>query len=301
MSEFDITPEDLILPVYLNQRVVFDMVAMMQEGIATVTRVSETETASTEEASRIKGSFGLSDALGSLLKVGLSGSGKSRKERGGERTRDEERVHTPASLVQTLRSELWKKNLITSFDPDDPPEPGDIIELEGYLRRNPVLRTIDVYIEMMDYAVIFGDEDNGNVDYDPTESAALKRQMESFFDKLVAGGTVDIVTDELGGGYSAVLTLEEQFLNDPSMSDLVDGHFRVFGKVVKSIGDSSDSISLIRKSALSILEEKSLRTVFSTLEQEPDQSGEDIQFRIPPIQWVVKGPVIQMLPICIFS
>ena len=30
---------DLIIPVYLNQRVVFDLVAMLQDGIATVTKV----------------------------------------------------------------------------------------------------------------------------------------------------------------------------------------------------------------------------------------------------------------------
>ena len=34
---------DLIIPVYLNQRFVFDLVAMLQDGIATVTKVVKTE------------------------------------------------------------------------------------------------------------------------------------------------------------------------------------------------------------------------------------------------------------------
>jgi len=32
---------DLLVPVYLNQRIVFDLVAMLQGGIATVTNVTE--------------------------------------------------------------------------------------------------------------------------------------------------------------------------------------------------------------------------------------------------------------------
>ena len=34
---------ELIIPVYLNQRIVFDMIAMLQGGIATVTRITSTE------------------------------------------------------------------------------------------------------------------------------------------------------------------------------------------------------------------------------------------------------------------
>jgi hypothetical protein len=35
--------DDLIIPVYLNQRIVFDLVAMLQGGIAAVTQVSQTQ------------------------------------------------------------------------------------------------------------------------------------------------------------------------------------------------------------------------------------------------------------------
>jgi len=34
--------DDLIIPVYLNQRVVFDLVAVLQNGIASVTQISQT-------------------------------------------------------------------------------------------------------------------------------------------------------------------------------------------------------------------------------------------------------------------
>ncbi len=89
---------DLIVPVYLNQRVVFDLVAMLQGGIATVTKVVETEAESSSAAAEVGGTFGLNKALSSLLRVNLSGSLSG--ETGGESgaSRSEERVHTPASL-----------------------------------------------------------------------------------------------------------------------------------------------------------------------------------------------------------
>jgi len=65
---------DLILPVYLNQRLAFDLVAMLQGGIATVTRVSEAERETERSSAEVAGGFGLSQALSSLLKVNLSGN-----------------------------------------------------------------------------------------------------------------------------------------------------------------------------------------------------------------------------------
>ena len=40
---------ELIIPVYLNQRIVFDMIAMLQGGIATVTRICSAELESGRE------------------------------------------------------------------------------------------------------------------------------------------------------------------------------------------------------------------------------------------------------------
>jgi hypothetical protein len=33
---------NLIIPAYLNQRIVFDLIAMLQDGLSTVTRITST-------------------------------------------------------------------------------------------------------------------------------------------------------------------------------------------------------------------------------------------------------------------
>ena len=69
----------LLIPVYLNQRIVFDLLAMLQGGISTVTSVSKTEQSADEKSRKMGGSFGLSQALSSLLKIDLSADATSTK------------------------------------------------------------------------------------------------------------------------------------------------------------------------------------------------------------------------------
>ena len=49
----------LLIPVYLNQRIVFDMLAMLQDGLSTVASVSKTEQSADEKSLKMGGSFGL--------------------------------------------------------------------------------------------------------------------------------------------------------------------------------------------------------------------------------------------------
>ena len=44
--------------------------------------------------------------------------------------------------------------------------------------------------------------------------------------------------------------MEPKFLVDPTMTDLVDGTFRVFGKAIRVVLDQNDKISLLRKSTI---------------------------------------------------
>ena len=62
----------LIVPVYLNQRLVFDLLAMLQGGISTVTAINRTEAANQENSEITKATFGLNAAFSSLLKIDLS-------------------------------------------------------------------------------------------------------------------------------------------------------------------------------------------------------------------------------------
>ena len=80
------------------------------------------------------------------------------------------------------------------------------------------------------------------------------------------------------------------------MSDLVDGNFRVLGKVIKSVGED-DKISLLRKTAMSKMPSTVLMQAFEKM----SGLGTDGGFNIPEIKWDLKGPAFQIIPVAIYA
>jgi len=292
---------DMIIPVYLNQRVVFDLIAMLQGGISTVTRISVSESQSDKDLQRYGATFGLNKALSMLLKIDLSGGRKKTTEASSGVQKAEERVHTPVSLFQSLRENLINNKNLKIVDSDYKPKVRDFIEFSAQLRKNPIIQTLDTFVGLMEMAILFSDEayqkpKKGKGKSREIDQKKIKKQMEKFLESLKTGNTVDIVSNELVCGFKAVITLEQEFLNDPTMSDLVDGQFNVLGKVIRVIDSEDDAISLIRKTAMSAMPEKIMKDTFSSLSALATDQG----FNIPAFELEVRGPVIQVLPIAIF-
>ncbi len=107
-----------LIPVYLNQRVVFDLIAMLQSGISAVTRISETSQDRSSTNREIGAAFGLTNAFASLLKIGLSATRTQVSGSEAARTSEEERVHTPASLFFELHKLLSQKGLLRRHGED---------------------------------------------------------------------------------------------------------------------------------------------------------------------------------------
>ena len=287
---------ELIIPVYLNQRIVFDMIAMLQGGIATVTRISSAELASGKAETDYGAGFGLNAALSSLLKIDVSGKKAGSKEDSSETTSREDRVHTPASILQRLIAILKEQKGIQVVNEQYSPQPSDIVEFAATLRRNPLIETMDIFVDALELADVFLQPQGNKQQQERERKAAkkLKEQMEKFTEKLKAGATVDIIGEKLNSEYRALITLELKFLNDQTMSDLVDGQFTVLGKVIRVISKADNSISLLRKTVLGAMSKKLLADPFSHL-----KAVEDIQ--IPDLQLEVHGPVFQIIPIAIYA
>jgi hypothetical protein len=114
---------------------------------------------------------------------------------------------------------------------------------------------------------------------------------------LKAGGSIDLTTSTIKSGYNVVVTIEEKYLNDPYMSDLVDGTFWVMGKVIQASKNPDDSVSLLRKTALGKMPPESFKSALLGLGDGLQQKG----FTMPKLTWDVSGPVVQVIPIAIFA
>lgn len=290
----------LIVPVYLNQKLVFDLLAMLQGGISTVTTITESSSNNNVDGEKVSVGFGLSEAFSTLLKIDLSGSKEKTIESEETNTSSQERVHTPASLFFQLRNLLLEKGYLKEVE-EDLPKAGDFVEFEGFLKRNPIVETIDSLAEMLDMADAFSNKPQSkkgnNNSSQQSEYKKIKQQMVHFSDALKAGSTIDLSSTNLNGRFTAVVTVETGFLNDPLMSDLVDGQFKVIGKVIRSVQDSSESINLLRKTALSKMPSDVMLQAMAQLSSLGSEKG----FGIPELKMEVDGPAIQVLPIAIYA
>ena len=298
-----------IVPVYLNQKIVFDLLAMLQDGISTVTTVVQTTTDSATDQQQVSAGFGLGAALSTLVRVGLSGDMSCQNSSEESTTSSEARVYTPASLFFQLRNLLNEKGYISST-PQNLPQPGDFFEFEGSLNRNPVIETLDSFYEIGELATSLRDNSSGSQQgrkkprsqqqgkrSPESDDERVLREIRKVRENITKANTMDLVVRNVNGNLSVVITLEVGFLNDPRLSDLVDGRFRVLGKVINAIEDKSDSISLLRDTILNMV----ARSFFDNLSLISEQLKGQQGFDIPDLHWKVEGPAIHILPIAIFA
>src|ERR1039457_236387 len=143
---------DLIIPVYINQRIVFDLVATMRDGISTVTQITQTESDEQQKGNQKGGSFGLGAALTNFVKVDLQAKKQSEERAASGEHRKEERYHTPTSLFARLLKELREGGEIIAIADGQPDiHPGQLVEVEADLRVNPMLEICETLVRAIIY------------------------------------------------------------------------------------------------------------------------------------------------------
>ena len=128
----------LIIPIYVNEKIVLDMLAIIEDGFSTVSQVNFVEY--DEDTTGKKGSFGNTTSLFKnfvKLDVGLSAS--KEKKSSDSKTIAQEKIHTIVSLLSKFRSYLNANNILKSSTQIDDITIGDLIEIKGELQKNPLL------------------------------------------------------------------------------------------------------------------------------------------------------------------
>lgn len=303
------TDVDLIVPVYINQRIVFDLVATLRDGISTVTRITESENQQRRNESNGGGSFGLGAALSNFVRLDFQKSRKSEDQSKQGTHRSEERYHTPTSLFARLLSELRETGEIRKYVPGEVPKPGQLIEIEASLSISPVLKACENLSAAYETALIFTQQEipklersnrRGNQQHEKAEKTEGPaefgvRVIRKIADSMRSGNGLDLVTSKLHGDLTAIITIEQQYLNDSKMADLMDGHFKVAGKVTRAVTNEGEAIDLLRNSQFGVLKPSFLSDLFASLES----AREFVQF--PKVDTEIKAPAFQMIPIAIYT
>ena len=259
---------DFPLALYLNQRVTFDLLAVLEDGFAQMatlqTSSSNAETTGLEAGAQL----GIGNPFAFL---GLSLGGKGKRDAGtkSDEVITEQLVHTPTSLFARLREQLTEKGLVRVLEANsvtfEEVVPGQFIEFEAVLRRSPLVSVLETLIgiapiiQAVDVPPTPPSTGNANrrkggrnqrgqakQENQPVEGL---REIKLMLDAVTAAGSEDLVAE--CGVHRFVLTAEKPYFVDSTMNDVIDGTFRVFGKVTRVVPEgATEGISLLRRSAL---------------------------------------------------
>ena len=120
------------------------------------------------------------------------------------------------------------------------------------------------------------------------------KQIQLFSDELKYSGTIDfILSNEIG---TAVLSVQEQYLANDNISEILGGHFKVLGKVISVCKEKNENIDLLRKTSLSILKKDLLDEMFSGFKTDDMK-----QFNLPELKTKIESPAVIIMPIAIYA
>jgi len=286
------------ISLYLNQKYVFDILAMMEGGFSQLETIKTTQSSQDERSRKFSGEIGVKNVF-AFLGISLGGEHSKKDQASESQELFRERVHTPNSLFAKLRERLHDECLIASTDLSNISS-GSFVEFRIMLRKNPLIETFESLKTLMTTALIFEDTKTkpkgGKPLQDPNQR--ILDQFNSFLSQLSAEGTIDLIgatTDN--NKMKAVITMETAFLNDLSMSDLVEGEYMILGKVTKVIAEgSNDKINLLRKTSLGKLQNQILDDLMKHLK---DIQG--LGIKLPELITEIEGPAIQVIPIAVFA
>lgn len=300
--------QDLCIPIYLNQKIVFDLLAIIEDGFSQLTTIKT----STSEAKSHKTDAGASIGMSNVFALlGVSFKGEKEVEAGTEAQIEtsREKVHTPTSLFSKLRSLLKQRHLLKEMPTEEGSiedlKSGQFMEFQAVLRKNPLVDAIESFRQLMEIAVLFTDKQGGppkrkqgksGRQRDPNE--LIMRQMDGMLKALTESNSIELVAEILGNSATkAVLSAELDYFNDRSASEIIDGEFRVLGKIVRVVKPGSgETINLLRKTSFGRFQRK----IFDELAN-AFVGAEEVGIKFPELTTEIEGPALQVIPIAIFA
>lgn len=169
-------------------------------------------------------------------------------------------IHTPSSLFNNLKDRLFKDKMVKKVTNNlNGIQAGKFVEVTGVLKINPLISMMENMIQLMELATAINEDGTGKkAKQQNLEDKITINQMKAFTNGLKADGMVDMICelDDFAGGKAVLPIYMDYFFNGNSV-EVIDGKFKVLGKVAK-VCDENSKIDLLRNTSLSLFKENIL-------------------------------------------
>ena len=147
----------LEIPLYLNQKIVFDLLASINDGISQVTKIRTASRSNGEIEAGVDADLGNKNIF-TLMAVKLKG--KVGTEENNEQ--EQEKIHTPSSLFNNLKDRLFKDKMVKKVTNNlNGIQAGEFVEVTGVLKINPLISMMENMIQLMELATAINGDGTG--------------------------------------------------------------------------------------------------------------------------------------------
>lgn len=289
-------PKERVFPVttYLNQNVVFDLLAVIEDGFSQVTNlnVSNTDGKTTNGSIDGEAGFGLYG-----IKTKIKAAMGIEKNLSEEKSSSEEKVHTPTSLFAKLHSYLEENQLIKDIEGKENLDnliPGSFVRFNSKLEKNPLISLLESIEQIMALAMTLQPTQKGSK---KDGSQEMLKQVKSMRNSLIENDSMDLIcTINETESLKAVLPIYLNYFIHKNTNEIIDGNYTVFGKVVKVVSTDQDEINLFRNTAFKLFKQQALDGLFQSM-----NTGLEEQLEFPDIVSRISTPAILVIPIAIYT
>ena len=132
---------DFILPLYLNQRFVYDILAIKNDGFTEFFEIKDKIGNSNEQDANIKATLGTNNDF-ALIQANLDGEINTKTSNDNNNEKSYKKTHTPTSLFMQVYQYLNENKKITKLEnlsDLDTVDSGDFVEIKSNIELNTIV------------------------------------------------------------------------------------------------------------------------------------------------------------------
>lgn len=287
----------LIIPLYLNQRIVYDTLAILNNGFTELYNVSNSNLNEVQKENNVSGELNVKGNPLTLMSAKIDSNISSKRGTVEKNHEDFTKVHTPASLFFQVYKYLNESGSLLNIESKNDfkiIKSGDFIEFKSNLVINTIEEGFRNALKMSNIGELFSSFGATPVDIKNKKIfSGVKKNLSELTKYLdfenekikYMLGSVD--------GEKLIVKIDRENIINADYDQISHGDFKIVGKVLEIIPEGK-IINLNRESVLGLIKSETLLPIKTAIE-----SMKNTMFAYEDIVDEIKGPVIIIVPIVI--
>jgi hypothetical protein len=299
MSKKDPKEKFISIPIYLDQKVVFDHLAIIEDGFSQFSNIVETESEDGKLSANTEASLGTTNALAFLgISLGAKAGAATETAAASQSQTTKTKIHTPTSLFHIYRDYLLDQQLLQKITSDTELKsivPGSFVEIHGSLEENPVSAFFSSISELMTSPImkLMGNKSTPQSSKNKGGSRQDKEVLR-IIQSLVDESSNDLIVKAIDPSeLSVLLATQEKYFMEGWRRDIFDGEFTVIGKVIKNVSETSEVITLVNQGLFKYLPQQTLENLVTSMDID------NSQINLPELKISLESPAMKVYPIAI--